>query len=262
MKKENKLVSIIVPIYKVERYLGDCLESLLNQTYKNIEIIAVYNNSPDNTLEVLKKYNIRYPDKIKLITQKKSSSAITRNVAIRASNGEYIAFCDSDDMASPERIEKQVDMMEKNKEIGLTYTDTIIVDPIGQEIEKRTSSEWARDLFLRHRYITFSSVMVRRDILEQVKENGCYLDEGLPFGDDFDFLIRLSKLVDFKRVPSFLTYYRWREGSISHAFIKSTMITTRIFIKHHMILYAFREIVRHLPESLIKTANPKFFGEK
>ena len=96
-------VSIIVPVYNTENYIERCLNSLVNQTLEDIEIIVVNDGSTDNTGKILQKYR----DKIKIIEQKNSGIATTRNKGLEIATGKYIAFVDSDDWLEIDEIEKR-----------------------------------------------------------------------------------------------------------------------------------------------------------
>lgn len=99
-------VSIIVPVYNVEKYLAKCLESLLSQTLKDIEIICIDDKSTDNSLEILKEYASK-DDRIKLVEQKiNQGQGFARNVGIKLVQGEYLSFIDSDDFVEPDMFEK------------------------------------------------------------------------------------------------------------------------------------------------------------
>ena len=93
---KRPLVSIIVPVYNVEKYLARCLDSLINQTFKDIEIICVNDGSPDNSLNILENYS-KKDERIKIISQENKGLSAARNTGIKYANGEYIAFVDSDD---------------------------------------------------------------------------------------------------------------------------------------------------------------------
>lgn len=100
-------VSIIVPIYNTEKYLKRCIDSLVNQTLDSIEIILVNDNSPDNSLDIMKKYKKKYPDKIVLIDSKvNKKQGGARNLGLNVANGEYIGFVDSDDWVDITMYEK------------------------------------------------------------------------------------------------------------------------------------------------------------
>ena len=106
LKRENdmELVSIIVPIYNTENYLRECIESILNQSYKDIELILVDDGSKDGSLVLCEDYK-RHDERIKVITKKNSGVSDTRNVGVAASRGAYICFVDSDDVVKPTYVE-------------------------------------------------------------------------------------------------------------------------------------------------------------
>ena len=100
-------VSVIVPVYNVERYLARCLDSLVNQTLQEIEIITVDDCSPDRSIDILCDYEARYPGKVKVIQSPENRrQGGARNLGMRASQGEFIGFVDSDDWADPKMYEK------------------------------------------------------------------------------------------------------------------------------------------------------------
>ncbi len=101
---ENDLISVIIPIYNVEKYLSKCIESVINQTYKNIEIILVDDGSPDNCGKICDEY-AKIDSRIKVIHKKNGGISDTRNIGIDNSNGKYITFIDSDDYVTNDYIE-------------------------------------------------------------------------------------------------------------------------------------------------------------
>jgi glycosyltransferase involved in cell wall biosynthesis len=90
-------VSIVIPVYNVENYLKECLNSLINQTFKDIEIICVNDGSTDNSLNILNEYS-QNDNRIKVFNQSNSGAAISRNNGIKEANGEYLAILDADDI--------------------------------------------------------------------------------------------------------------------------------------------------------------------
>lgn len=100
-----KKVSLIVPVYNSEEYLGKCLDSILNQTYQNFEILVVNDGSKDNSWNIIEDYKNRYPDKIVAINQENKGVAVTRNETVRKANGDYIMFVDNDDFLDKDYIE-------------------------------------------------------------------------------------------------------------------------------------------------------------
>ena len=102
---EKPLVSVIVPVYNVEKYLRECLDSLVNQTLKNIEIICINDGSIDNSLSILEEY-AKNDLRVKIIDQVNSGVSVARNNGIKLATGEFIGFCDSDDWVDLDYFEK------------------------------------------------------------------------------------------------------------------------------------------------------------
>ena len=119
-------VSVIVPVYNVEKYLAKCLDSLVNQTLKDIEIIVVNDGSTDNSEQIIKKYLKKYPDKIIYLKKENGGQGSARNLGIEKSNGEYIGFVDSDDYADIKMFEKLYNIGKiNNSDIVITRDSTI-----------------------------------------------------------------------------------------------------------------------------------------
>lgn len=120
-EREEPLVSIITPLYNSEKYIGETIESVLNQTYKNWEMLIVDDCSKDNGVKIVNEYVLK-DKRIKLFKNEKNEGvSFTRNKAIDLSQGIYIAFLDSDDLWKKEKLKKQISFMEKNN-IDLSYT--------------------------------------------------------------------------------------------------------------------------------------------
>lgn len=105
---ENRLVTVIVPVYNASEHIRLCLDSVLNQTYKNIELILINDGSTDNSLKIIKKYQQQYPNIIKIINQKNSGVAAARNKGLEFAKGYYVMFSDNDDYMEPNYIETYI----------------------------------------------------------------------------------------------------------------------------------------------------------
>lgn len=108
-------VSVIVPVYNVEKYLDKCLDSLVNQTLKDIEIIVVNDGSTDKSKQIIQSYKKEYPHLIKAITQTNKGIGYARNKGIKQSKGKYISFIDSDDFIAPDTLEKAYEHINKKQ---------------------------------------------------------------------------------------------------------------------------------------------------
>jgi len=236
---KKECVSIIVPAYEAGNYLARCLESLINQTYTNVEIIIVYKKSSDNTEALLD----HYKDRVKIIEQMGKSPANARNLGIAQCKGKYVAFCDADDVFHVEKTEKQV-AFAKEHEVDLVYSDFYLIDRNGDVIDKVKTPDWDFETWLRSGYIAFSTVMIKRELL--VKAH-CF-DERWSSIEDFDLLIRLSQCADFKRMPEYLTCRRIHKGNLSRSG-KTLLSRSSVYYSHGFTSLAISSFMKGVVSS-------------
>ena len=124
------LVSIIVPMYNSEKYIVRCIDSLLEQSYENIEIIVVDDGSSDNSVEIIKKYN---DNRINIYQKRNEGVSATRNLGIEKSNGDFLLFVDSDDYVSKDIVKVMLDKINSENSMILCNNKEIW----GNRIEKR-----------------------------------------------------------------------------------------------------------------------------
>lgn len=129
------LISIITPVYNSERFIEQTIRSVIEQTYKNWELILIDDCSTDKSYEIIKKYLCK-EKRIKYIRlEKNSGAAVARNIGIQNAEGRFIAFLDSDDIWKANKLEKQIDFMLKNN-IGFSFTSYEIIDEYGNNLNK------------------------------------------------------------------------------------------------------------------------------
>lgn len=213
---KEKLVSIIIPAYNVGKYIAQTLDSILAQTYKNIEVIVVDDGATDNTKEIIEKY-IKNKSFIKLISQKNKGLAGARNTGLKHAAGEYICIFDSDDIMLPNKIEKQVEFLEEHQECDLAYSNIyhfIDNNPNKTYLWKlpQYSLNAYRNLLLHGNYINPNSVLFRRSVYD--KYGG--FDESIRSAEDWDYWLKISyNKIKFGYLPDFLTMYRMRDNNLS-----------------------------------------------
>jgi glycosyltransferase involved in cell wall biosynthesis len=208
----SPLVSVIIPTYNHARYLSKCLNSVFGQTYKNIEVIVVDNHSDDNTDEVLAGF-VDYRLRV-LKIHNQGIIAKSRNAGIYASNGDLIAFVDSDDWWDPEKISISVNKIKQGADI--VYHDLKIVVMRDQERYGRTlktrqvKKPVFYDLLINGNAISTSSVVVRAELMRRI--GGFSENKDIMAGEDYDAWIRLSKETElFEKVDVSMGYY-WTGG--------------------------------------------------
>lgn len=132
---KQPLVSIITPIHNGEKTVRETIESVLSQNYKNFEMIIVDDVSTDNSVKIIKEYQVN-DKRIKLFQlEKQGGASVARNYALKQAKGKYIAFLDCDDLWYPEKLNKQVNYMEKNN-IDFCYTDYEYINDKGEKLNK------------------------------------------------------------------------------------------------------------------------------
>lgn len=205
----NKLVSVVIPTHNRADLLPRAIESVLNQTYSNFEIIVVSDGSTDNTEEVVKKY-LGKDTRIKFISYSPARGGnVARNTGIDASEGEYVAFLDDDDEWLPQKLEKQVALLDYDEKIGLVYTGVHIIY-VNENVEYNSMSKEHGDL--RKRILidncvgTTSTVILRKSILQ---ESGMF-DVELKALQDFDLWIRVAQNSKVEVIPEpMINYYNY-----------------------------------------------------
>ncbi len=134
-------ISIIIPVYNAEKYLDECMEAILNQTYRDYEIICVNDGSQDNSLEVLNKYKEKYPDIFRVYSQENQGQAAARNVGVDEAVGRYIAFLDADDRIMQDYLEVlHTAAIENDSEMVICSYEKF--DNSGNIILRRSSKDW------------------------------------------------------------------------------------------------------------------------
>jgi glycosyltransferase involved in cell wall biosynthesis len=196
-------VSVIIPTYNRERLISRAIESVLKQTYTDYEIIVVDDGSTDRTSELLKKFEGR----IRYFYQQNSGISGARNRGLEEAKGEYIAFLDSDDAWLPEKLTIQVEVLDKNKDVGIIYSKMLILNEAGKHCGFKPDEKTGRDfleLIEIRGDIATSTVMSRRECFEKVGR----FDPDLPPMEDFDMWLRISKFYKVYEVENItLAYY-------------------------------------------------------
>ena len=244
MMDDSIKISIIVPIYKVEKYIGDCLTSLSKQTYKNIEIILVDDGSPDNSGYIIDQFAKNRQDTI-VIHQENSGVSVARNTGLENASGQYILFVDPDDYLEHDCCEKLADAALHNDDNVIFFMDKSINELTGKVIE--------RDVGVSHKldksdieYIQFNNIgmnyrvagfhsgtpwckLFNRDFLIK---NDLRFTPGVVKAQDVLFCTQAYELLDTAYYLSYSGYvYRINEGSSNIRFNPKIVEGTKLLIE-------------------------------
>ena len=251
-------VSIIVPTFNRATVLKKTIDSILSQTFTDYELIIISNGSTDNTSEIVDAYK---NSKIKFFYQQGSGSpASPRNQGIRIAKGEYIAFCDDDDLWKKTKLEQQVKLLSDHQNYGVCFTKTIRFSSTKQWKIAEFESVDSKSLLL-HNSVTFSSVIIRKSILDQIE---CF-DElpAISGAEDYELLLRLSKLTSFICMPKHLTLYysgseRFSNKTANNSYKRNIKYFVRLVIVYTIVIkkgfFQWREILYPLLINFIKVS--------
>ncbi len=207
-------VSVIIPTYNRGNFIVAAIESVLAQNYRDFEIIVVDDGSTDNTQLQLKPFKEKLNNgRIRYFYQPNQGIACARNTGIRCSQGEYIAFLDSDDLWLGDKLKIQTEILDGNPAIGLTYASMIIYDEKGNYRglkPSKVSGTNFQELIEWGGHYPTSTIMLRKDCFKRV---GLF-DENFARLEDFDMWLRISRLYRiFPVIDQPLGIYRWHDNN-------------------------------------------------
>ena len=220
---KSDLVSIIIPVYNSERYLEECLDSVISQTYENIEIIAIDDGSTDSSLELLKKYS----NKIKILTQKNNGLASSLNLGIDKMNGDWFKWFSPDDLMQSQTIEILVKEAKKYQNT-IVYSNWNIIDENGTILRKFHESDYNSisnfDFNIRlldGQQINVNTTLIPSSLFEKCKFRK--LDDLVAIDYDFFLCCALLHQTKFHLISKQLINYRIHSNQMSHKNITKTL---------------------------------------
>ncbi len=189
-------ISVVMSVYNSEKWLNDCISSILNQTFKDFEFIIINDGSTDKSEHIIKSFADQ-DKRIKFFNQSNSGLTKSLNYAISVSTGKYIARIDADDISLPDRLKKQHELLESSDNIGLCYTNFFEIDHQGKKIRKKIMTN-KYDLIKVNlskgiNNIAHSSVMFRKSFFNKL---GGYREK-LKKSQDFDLWLRMTEVTKF-----------------------------------------------------------------
>jgi glycosyltransferase involved in cell wall biosynthesis len=208
------LVSVIMPAYNAERFVARTVESVLSQTYRNLQILVINDGSTDGTVDIVESF-ARKDSRIRVLHQPNLGAPAARNHGIKESKGEYIALIDADDIWHIEKIQAQVEFFQRSSpSVGLVYSWSVIIDEKDNPLTGITH-EYSGDVLAELLYSNFvgngSSAMIRRSCFQEVGDfNLC-----LRGGQDWDMYLRFAERFQFQVIPKYHVAYRRVLNSIS-----------------------------------------------
>lgn len=212
MNTNSPLVSVLMPTYNVGQYLAETIESILNQTLSDFELIAVNDGSHDNSLDILTDYAQR-ETRIRVYTQPNQGIATTRNRCLDLATGKYIAWMDADDIALPKRLKKQVAFMETHPHIGGSSVWLKTFGAVRETVWRYpTDDKTMRSLLIFQPPLVCAAAILRRDLIEQFNLR---FDTSFRVAEDYDFWSKVAEHTQIANLPEVLYLYRVHTAQIT-----------------------------------------------
>jgi len=206
-----ELVTFLITTYNSEQWINECLNSIFNQTYKNLQVLIIDDGSEDSTVDQIK----QIPDKrIELFSKEHSGISKSLNFALDKIKGDFVARLGSDDFCDKDRISKQLKFLKENMFYKIIGSNFILIDEAGEQIDKIKNPENHNDIIEqlpRRCCIWDGSVLMRKDLINHL--NG--YNEQRVFGEDWDFFLRAIGSTKFYNIQEFLSTKRIHLASIS-----------------------------------------------
>jgi len=207
----NPTVSIVMNCYNSDRFLKEAIDSIYAQTYKNWEIIFWDNASTDNSAAIAQSYDERLKY---FLAYKTTPLGEARNLALQKAKGKYIAFLDCDDLYMPDKLERQVALMNEG-EFALSYGSAITIDELGDVIRSIPVSNDSGYIFgdlLEHYEINMQSVMIRHSVLQ---EEQLEFEASMKYCPDYNLFMEIASRYSVGVIRDFIVKYRIVKGSLS-----------------------------------------------
>ena len=225
IKSKYPLVSVLMPAYNAEKYINEAISSILKQTFTDFEFIIINDNSTDETVSIIEKYQ-KLDNRIILIYNKKNlKMAKALNAGIKIAKGEFLARMDADDWSFPDRLKKQVLYMQKHPEVGILGGNMEIMNKTGERIGCRKYAHIDKEIRSKlFRYSPFSHplIMIRKSFLDKI---GYYNPLYNP-AEDYDLYFRLGEVSKFANLSDILIKYRIVDKSMTTGSTKKMELRT------------------------------------
>lgn len=219
MDQQKPLISVVMPAYNVQKYIGPAIESILKQTFNNFELIIINDASTDKTLDTIKTYS-KKDSRIKIVDSKERLNiARALNQGITLAKSDIIARMDADDIAFSHRLKLQYTVINASHNIAVVGANVVIIDEAGNEISTRSypvSSRKLKACLFRYSPFAHPVVMFKKRMFREV---GGYNPAFSPT-EDLDLWFRLGRRYEFVSIPEPLLKYRLFKASSSHKALK------------------------------------------
>ncbi len=216
---KNPKVSVVIPAYNHEKYVGEAIQSVLDQTFQDFELIIINDGSTDHTEAEILKFK---DERIHYFSQENQGLSATLNRGIKLARGEYFNFLPSDDAFYPGKLQIQMRIFEGDPGLGLVFAYPSLIDAEGKEIKEDPVVQWAivpyetkEEIFpalFERNFLSAPTALIKMDCFEKVG----FFDESLRYAQDYDMWMRVLKYYDTRLLKQPLVRYRWHGENLTY----------------------------------------------
>jgi glycosyltransferase involved in cell wall biosynthesis len=235
-------VSVVLPVFNVERYVAASIQSVLAQTYVGFELIIVDDGSTDGSLRLCQEF---IDPRIQIIQQKNRGLAGARNTGIRHATGEYIALLDSDDLFAPEKLQRHIEHLDRSPKVGISFSRSAFIDdhsqPLGYYQMPKLKEITTHDILCRNPIGNGSAPVIRRQVFQEIAVQkdlygvveDFFFDDSFRQSEDIECWLRMAIQTSwvFEGIPEPLTLYRVNAGGLSASIPKQLASWERVMEK-------------------------------
>ena len=258
----HPLISVIIPVFNGNGYLPAALQSILSQTYRHLEVIAIDDGSTDNSYEILKRF-AKLDSRVRVYRNPKNLNiANTLNRGIKLAKGQYIARMDADDVSLPHRLQKQIHFLLAHPNVVIVGGQVRTIDIHGHALGRKlfpVTNKQIREAFYTGNPLQHPTVLINKALLPK---NFAWYNPALPPAEDYDLFFRLGKYGHYHNLSSFVLQYRQYLGSSTFKNPLKTFNVTRqvrkLAITQYGYLPSFRSRLIHTLQVMIITLLPDF----
>lgn len=205
-------LSVIIPVYNAQMFIAEAIQSILNQSFNDFELIIIDDGSTDNSRQIIQSFNDKRINYFKNDANK--GIVYTRNRGISESKGEFIGMLDADDVAAPDKFKIQIDFLKKNKEFGMVGSWVKFIDENGNKLNGKwklpASPETIPSWFLFKNYFLQSAVLYRKNCF-----NNLSFTKGFDILEDYLIWYQILKKFKARNLPKYLINYRIHKGGVT-----------------------------------------------
>ncbi|WP_300529453.1 glycosyltransferase family A protein [Maricaulis sp.] len=244
-------VSVVMPVFNVERYVKAAVESVLAQSFEDFELLIIDDGGTDRSIDICREF-IDY--RMRIISQKNRGLAGARNTGIRYARAEIIAFLDSDDLWHPDKLARHVEHLREQPQVGVSYSGARLIDDAGHDVGidqlPKLNGIESKDIYLRNPVSNGSTPVIRRAALDVIARPSplhpgeqVWFDEHLRQSEDIDCWLRIALLSNwqFEGIAGALTAYRVNAGGLSANVVKQFDSWTYVRDKVRRLAPAFAQ---------------------